>query len=104
MRTLNYCENPVQQAYNGGDSINARQLHHAHSIHEGNIREIESTINRLENSMVDMRGRIHACYDFISWVQTHAPDTAAAYKAHNAVKDAFDKADSHEGYAQAGPA
>ena len=100
MRNLNYCDNPVQQAYNGGDVFNARQLQNAHSLHEGNMREIESTINRLENSMTDMRSRIHACYDFITWVQKHAPETAAAYKAHNVVLDAFNKADGNEGYAE----
>lgn len=104
MRNLTYCDNPVQQAYSGGDVLNTRQLQNAHSVHEGNVREIEATINRLESSMVDMRSRINACYDFLNWVQKHAPEVTSAYKAHNVVLDAFDKADSSEGFAQAGPA
>ena len=96
MRMLNYCDNPVSQAYNGGDQLNVRQLANAHATHESNMRELEKTIHTFENSIIALNSRLSECYAFIDWVQKHSPETAQAYKAHNTVLHTFDKAEQGE--------
>lgn len=93
MRQLHLSENPVQAAYNGGDQVSIRALQSFHTAAAGNFSEIERTINTLESTTASLHHKIDACYQFISWVQEHAPETLTAYKAHNTVLDAFDKAE-----------
>lgn len=93
MRALTSCENPVQQAYNGGDQINVRVLRDFHSTVTGNFAVIEAELRAHEVKYSAMVGKVNACYDFIDWVQKHAPETLTAYKAHNTVTAAFDKAE-----------
>ena len=96
MRTLTYPENPVQQAYNGGDQFNIRQLQQFCSTTSANFTTLEAEVSTMKMSMADMKHKINACYDFINWVQKHSPETTAAYKAHNQVLHAFDKAEQGE--------
>jgi len=86
MRALTMTTSPVEQAYDGGDTLNVRRLQEFHSATSSNMVEIERGIR-------DVQMKVDQCYEFISWVQKFSPDTLTAYKAHNTVQRAFDKAD-----------
>lgn len=96
MRGLNYSENPVQQAYNGGDTVNVRQLQNFHTAATQNFSAVEQAVNTLETTVSALTHKLNASYEFIEWVQTHSPETLQAYKAHNVVTRAFDKAGKEE--------
>lgn len=96
MRALTITGNPVQQAYDGGDQLNVRQLANTMNAYGSNFSTIEQAVRELEAENAKMRHKIDACYDFIDWVQKHSPETTAAYKAHNQVLHAFDKAEQGE--------
>lgn len=101
MRALSYTMNPVTQSYEG-DTFNTRAAHNAFVAMDSNFRTLESQQQAVEHKISDMQFRINACYEFIEWVQKHSPETLTAYKAHNTVLHAFDKAEQGEfGYAQA---
>lgn len=102
MRTLNYSENPIQQNYNG-DQINIRQLQTFCANTTVNFGELERVINTLESNQATLTHKLNAAYEFIEWVDKHSPETLQAYKAHNTVTHAFDKADGQMemGYAEA---
>lgn len=102
MRALNYSENPVQQAYNGGDQLNIRQMQNFHIAVSQNFNELERTINTLETNQAALTHKLNAAYEFINWVQQHSPETLREYKAHNIVTRVFDKAqDGEQGYMEA---
>lgn len=95
MRVLTMTISPVEQAYDGGDTLNVRRLQEFHSATSSNMVEIERGIR-------DVQMKVDQCYEFISWVQKFSPDTLTAYKAHNTVQRVFDKAEQGEFvYAQA---
>ena len=96
MQTFKYTENPVQQAYNGGDQLNVRALQAFMSGAADNFHVAEQLLNKHAAAIANLRGKIDECYAFISWVQEHAPEVTAAYKAHNTVLHAFDKASGME--------
>lgn len=92
MRQLAYHPNPIEQSYNGGDSLNVRQVQSFCNSVNVNFNTIESTINQLEATQAELRSRVHALNEFVDWVGKHAPETLQAYKAYNTVTHAFDRA------------
>ena len=92
MRALRYIENPVTQAYNGGDQLNIRSASNAFAAINDNFQALEQAVDTLDNVFISLNSRLDECYAFIDWVQKHSPETAQAYKAHNTVLHTFDKA------------
>jgi hypothetical protein len=101
MRSLTVTTNPVQQTYGGGDQLNVRDLKNMHDTTTQNFQAIEQAINRLEYTAGVLTSKLAACHEFIEWVQKYRPETTEAYKAHNTVLHAFDKAAGHDGEAMA---
>ena len=102
MRNLNVLGNPIQQAYDGGDTFSPRALRNAIDLTSSNFQTIESAINQLEYNVGHLESRLGECYKFIDWVQEYYPATTQAYKAHNTVKHSFDKASGGEEFVAPG--
>lgn len=95
MRALSYSENPIQQAYGGGDQINVRQLQNFCNTTANNFRELETSVVSLEQAYNILHHKLKAAYEFIEWIEQHSPETLQAYKAFNTVTHAFDRAQQH---------
>lgn len=93
MEPLQYTQCPVDNAYDGAETLNVRQLKNLYNHWDQNFRKIERSMINLESAHHTLQHKLNASYDFIAWVQTHSPETMTAYKAHNDVMYTFDKAE-----------
>jgi predicted secreted protein len=94
-------KNPIETNYAGEQTLSIQAVRDFYNSTAQNFNTMESVIRRIEDAQQDLQNKLNASYDFIAWVQTHAPGTMTAYKAHKTVVAAFDKAESSEGYAKA---
>lgn len=96
MNPLQYFDNPVQQAYGGGETLNSRQLQNALNTISTNFRELEVQLREQLQKLHKLSARVNDLEHYYRWTDANAPETRQAYEAHIGVVKKFDEAGSSD--------